>query len=323
MEKPILEIKNLKKHYAIAKGLFQKPDVLKANNDLSFEVFKGETFAIVGESGCGKSTIAKMLLKIEGITGGQILFEGKDITKLSKSEMVQYRKDVQIIFQDPYSSLNPRWKVGKIIGEPLRLNTDLSKQEIEKKVRTLMDKVGLLEEHFDRFPHQFSGGQRQRIGIARALALSPKVIVCDEPVSALDVSIQSQVLNLLMDLQKEFQFTYIFISHDLGVVEHISDRIMVMYLGKCVEIATVEQLMGNPLHPYTKALLSAIPDIDPDKRKEKVLLQGELVTPINPPPGCLFRTRCPHAQEDCKKISMDLEEANNGHYSACPFFLKD
>jgi peptide/nickel transport system ATP-binding protein len=233
----------------------------------------------------------------------------------------EYRKEVQIIFQDPYSSLNPRWKVGSIIGEPLMLNTTLSRKQVEKKVRDLMDKVGLLPEFYDRYPHQFSGGQRQRVGVARALALQPKLIVCDEPVSALDVSIQSQVLNLLIDLQSEFKFTYIFISHDIGVVEHISDRIMVMYLGRAVETASVEQLMDDAYHPYTRALLDAVPGIDPEKKKERILLQGELPSAVKPPSGCLFRTRCLYAKEQCKSTNMDLNPVNgdNKHLCACPF----
>ncbi len=258
----IFQIKKLKKTYAIKKGLFAKNVHINAVNDVSFEVKRGEILSIVGESGCGKSTTAKMLLNIETPSGGEILFEGKDISKFSATELKAYRKKVQIIFQDPYSSLNPRWNVGKIISEPLRLNTPLSEKEIFEKVITLMKKVGLKEEWYWRYPHQFSGGQRQRIGIARALALNPEVIVCDEPVSALDVSIQAQVLNLLLDLQEEFNLTYIFISHDLGVVEHISDRIIVMYYGQIVESKDVESLFSTPEHPYTQTLLNAIPKID-------------------------------------------------------------
>ncbi len=258
----LFEIKNLKKHYEVKKGLFTKPTIIKAVNDISFNVEKGEVHSIVGESGCGKSTTAKLLMTIEEPTEGEIFFEGKDITKFSSEELKEYRKKVQIIFQDPYSSLNPRWKVGKIIAEPLKLNTNLSAKEIKKEVLSIMKKVGLQEDWYERYPHQFSGGQRQRIGIARALILKPEVIICDEPVSALDVSIQAQVLNLLLDLQKEFNLTYIFISHDLGVVEHISDRITVMYFGDIVESNDVEGLFANPQHEYTKTLLNAIPVID-------------------------------------------------------------
>jgi ABC-type oligopeptide transport system ATPase subunit len=258
----LFEIKNLQKHYDIKKGLFAKPTTIKAVNDISFHVKKGEVLSIVGESGCGKSTTAKLLMTIEEPTGGEIFFEGKDITKLSSNELKEYRKKVQIIFQDPYSSLNPRWNVGKIIAEPLKLNTNLNDKEIKEKVLTIMKKVGLKEEWYERYPHQFSGGQRQRIGIARALVLEPEVIICDEPVSALDVSIQAQVLNLLLDLQEEFNLTYVFISHDLSVVEHISDRIIVMYFGDIVESNDVETLFAHPQHDYTKQLLGAIPKIE-------------------------------------------------------------
>ena len=251
----LFEIKNLKKHYEVNKGLFTKPTIIKAVNGISFEVKKGEVFSIVGESGCGKSTTAKLLMTIEAPTSGEIFFEGKDITKFNKKELREYRKKVQIIFQDPYSSLNPRWKVGKIIAEPLKLNSDLSNKEIKTEVLEIMKKVGLEEDWYERYPHQFSGGQRQRIGIARALILKPEVIICDEPVSALDVSIQAQVLNLLLDLQKELNLTYIFISHDLGVVEHISDQITVMYFGDIVESNNVEEIFANPQHDYTKQLL--------------------------------------------------------------------
>jgi len=262
MSETIFQIKHLKKYYEINLGLFKAPKIVKAVDDVSFEVKKGEILSIVGESGCGKSTTAKLILKIEEPTDGEILFEGADITKLSGNDLVEYRKKVQIIFQDPYSSLNPRWKVGRIIGEPLVLNTEMSKAEIKERVLYLMDKVGMLPEWYDRYPHQFSGGQRQRIGIARALALNPEIIICDEPVSALDVSIQAQVLNLLLDLQEEFNLTYIFISHDLSVVNHISDRIVVMYFGSIVEMKSAEELFKNPEHEYTQKLLSAIPKIE-------------------------------------------------------------
>lgn len=259
MDEVILEIKNLKKYYEINRGLFKKPQIIKAVNDINFHVKKGEILSIVGESGCGKSTTAKLLTGIEKATSGEIHFNKKRLMHFSSHDWEEYRKKVQIIFQDPYSSLNPRWNVGKIIAEPMLLNTNLSPKEIRQKVYEIMQKVGLLPEWFERYPHQFSGGQRQRIGIARALILNPEVIVCDEPVSALDVSIQAQVLNLLLDLQDEFNLTYIFISHDLGVVEHISDRIIVMYFGDIVEENDVDTLLSNPQHDYTKKLLSAIP----------------------------------------------------------------
>lgn len=262
----LLRVENLKKYYEVKKGGLNKKAILKAVDDVSFVISKGETLSVVGESGCGKSTTGKLILRIEDPTDGRILFRDEDIAKKSINELKEYRKSVQIIFQDPYSSLNPRWRVGDIIAEPLVLNTDLSKKEIEDRVFYLMEKVGLLPEHYYRYPHQFSGGQRQRIGIARALTLNPELIVCDEPVSALDVSIQSQVLNLLIDLQNEFKLTYLFISHDLGVVRHISDRIIVMYLGKVMEKGTVDDIFNNPLHPYTKALLDAVPEIG--KKKE-------------------------------------------------------
>ncbi len=257
----IFEIKDLEKIYTISRGFFKDPQVINAVNKINFEVNHGETYSIVGESGCGKSTTAKMLLNIEEPTAGKIIFKGKDISTFNAQEWKEYRKKVQIIFQDPYSSLNPRWTVGEIIAEPLLLNTDMSKKEIEDKVYEIMKRVGLQDDWYDRYPHQFSGGQRQRIGISRALVLNPEVIVCDEPVSALDVSIQAQVLNLLLDLQDEFDLTYVFISHDLSVVEHISDRIMVMYFGDVVELSTVEELFSNPKADYTRKLLSAIPTI--------------------------------------------------------------
>jgi len=258
----IFEIESLKKHYKINNGLFKQNTIIKAVDDISFNVKQGQVLSIVGESGCGKSTTAKLLMGIEQPTSGNILFEGKSLAEFSKKDWRNYRKSVQIIFQDPYSSLNPRWTVGDIIAEPLKLNTNLSQLQIQEKVLDLMKKVGLAKDWHKRYPHQFSGGQRQRIGIARALALQPKLIICDEPVSALDVSIQAQVLNLLLDLQAEFGLTYVFISHDLGVVEHISDEIIVMYYGKIVEKNNVDEIFENPQHDYTKKLLSAIPMID-------------------------------------------------------------
>ncbi len=262
MEEVVLSIKNLKKEYSISRGLFKAPKIIKAVNDISFDVKRGEILSIVGESGCGKSTTAKLLTGIEKPTSGDINFEGKHLQNFSKKDWSEYRKKVQIIFQDPYSSLNPRWNVGQIIAEPLKLNSNLSDHDIRVKVYDIMDKVGLLPEWYERYPHQFSGGQRQRIGIARSLILNPEVIVCDEPVSALDVSIQAQVLNLLLDLQEELNLTYVFISHDLGVVEHISDRVIVMYFGDIVERNSVDEILTNPQHEYTKKLLNAIPHLD-------------------------------------------------------------
>ncbi|MCJ8326335.1 MAG: ATP-binding cassette domain-containing protein [Campylobacterales bacterium] len=260
-QEKIFEIKDLQKTYEISKGFFKEPLKINAVNKISFDIYAGETYSIVGESGCGKSTTAKLLLNIEQPSAGQIFFKGVDISTYDDNQWKEYRKKVQIIFQDPYSSLNPRWTVGEIIAEPLQLNSELSKKEIVKEVYEIMKRVGLNEEWYDRYPHQFSGGQRQRIGIARALVLKPEVIVCDEPVSALDVSIQAQVLNLLLDLQDEFNLTYVFISHDLSVVEHISDRIMVMYFGDVVELSSVEDLFSNPKADYTKRLLGAIPTL--------------------------------------------------------------
>lgn len=269
MSEILLDVKDLKKQYFISRGLFKKPHIINAVNGINFQVKRGEILSIVGESGCGKSTTAKLLTGIEKATSGEIHFEGKRLMHFDANDWAEYRKKVQIIFQDPYSSLNPRWNVGQIIAEPLLLNSTLNQKEIRQKVYEIMDKVGLLPEWYERYPHQFSGGQRQRIGIARALIINPEVIVCDEPVSALDVSIQAQVLNLLLDLQEEFNLTYIFISHDLGVVEHISDRIIVMYFGDIVEAKDVETLFENPEHSYTQKLLSAIPHIDKSMERFK------------------------------------------------------
>ena len=314
----LLEVKHLKKYYEIKKEGFAKKAILKAVDDVSFVIKEGETLSVVGESGCGKSTTGKLILRIEEPTEGHIFFNGEDIAKKNLKELKDYRKNVQIIFQDPYSSLNPRWRVGDIIAEPLLLNSELSKKEIEERVLYLMEKVGLLKEQYYRYPHQFSGGQRQRIGIARALTLNPKLIVCDEPVSALDVSVQSQVLNLLIDLQEEFKLTYLFISHDLSVVRHISDRIIVMYLGKIMEKGTVDDIFENPKHPYTRALLESVPEIG--KKGKKIILEGEIPSPINPPSGCRFRTRCPFAKSDCAEVTNDLIKLSETHASACPFF---
>jgi len=296
MKKSILEVKNLKKYFPVVGGVFSKPIAwVKAVDDISFNIFEGETFSLVGESGSGKTTTGKTILKLLEPTAGQIIAEDIDITNYSASEMRPLRRDMQIIFQDPYGSLNPRLPVGEIIREPLFVHRVGNKKEQEEKAIETMKVVGLRPEYLRRYPHEFSGGQRQRIGIARAIVLNPKFIVADEPVSALDASIQSQVLNLLMDLQQKLSLTYLFIAHNLAVVRHVSDRIGVMYLGKLMEIANTQELFNNPLHPYTQALLSAIPIPDPEIKKERIILAGDIPSPINPPSGCVFRTRCIYA----------------------------
>ncbi|WP_026690808.1 ABC transporter ATP-binding protein [Alteribacter aurantiacus] len=321
MPKPLLEVKGLKKYFDVTGGvLSRKVGEVKAVDDVSFTVYEKEVLGIVGESGCGKSTTGKALLRLTEPTEGQVIFDGKDILGLSYDEMRKMRRDMQIIFQDPYASLNPRHKVEKILGEPLIVHGIGDKQERLKKVREILEVVGLPGEHASRYPHQFSGGQRQRIGIARALIVNPKLIVCDEPVSALDVSIQSQILNLMEDLQEEFGLTYLFIAHDLSVVKHISDRIGVMYLGRMVELSDNEDLYDNPLHPYTKSLLSAVPNPDPDVKKERIILQGDVPSPSNPPSGCAFHTRCPEAMDVCKQVRPEFKEYSVNHFVACHLY---
>jgi oligopeptide/dipeptide ABC transporter ATP-binding protein len=321
MPKPLLEVKGLKKYFDITGGVFsRKIGDVKAVDDVSFDVYKGEVLGIVGESGCGKSTTGKALLRLIEPTEGQVLFEGKDITKLSLEEMRKMRRDMQIIFQDPYASLNPRHKVEKILGEPLLIHGIGDKAERQKKVREILEIVGLPGEHASRYPHQFSGGQRQRIGIARALIVNPKLIICDEPVSALDVSIQSQILNLMEDLQEQFGLTYVFIAHDLSVVKHISDRIGVMYLGRMVELTSNKQLYDEPLHPYTQSLLSAVPNPDPDIKQDRVILQGDVPSPSNPPLGCAFHTRCPECMDICKSVRPQFQEVSVNHFVACHLY---
>jgi len=315
---PLLKVKNLKKYFPVEQGVFgRKTDFVQAVDDVSFDLYKGETLGLVGESGCGKSTTGRMLVNLLKPTSGEVIFEGQDIEKLSKKEQKAMRKNIQIIFQDPYSSLNPRMNIGDIIAEPMKINKTVPKEEIEKRVMTLLNYVGLSNFHRNRYPHEFSGGQRQRVGIARALSLNPKLIICDEPVSALDVSIQAQVLNLLHDLQKEFDLTYIFIAHGLNVVKHVSTRVGVMYLGKLVEIADGDILYNEPKHPYSEALLSAIPIPDPTKKKNRIILVGDVPSPINPPKGCRFHTRCWKCTEICMKEEPKFEDIGDGHRVAC------
>jgi len=317
-KKVLLDIKNLTKHYPIKGGLFGKTiNVVSAVDDVSFQVYEGEVLGIVGESGCGKSTTGRNVLRLEEPTAGEVIYEDKDITKLSKSELRNIRKELQIIFQDPFASLNPRKTVRQTLREPLDIMNWKTPADRNRRVLEIMREVGLPEQHLDRLPHEFSGGQRQRIGIARALILHPKLIVADEAVSALDVSIQAQVINLLKKLQKNYQLTYMFISHDMGVIKHISDRIMVMYLGKVVEIADKQTLFQDAKHPYTKALLSAVPTVSRKDKKERVILEGDVPSPVNPPSGCRFHTRCPIATEKCKSESPVVRSVGEGHQVAC------
>jgi oligopeptide/dipeptide ABC transporter ATP-binding protein len=318
MVEPILKVNNLKKYFPIGGGFLEKKILLvKALDGVSFTVNEGETFGIVGESGCGKSTLGRAILHLVEPTEGQIIFQGKDISHLSKDELRKLRREMQIIFQDPYASLNGRLKVSYIIQEPLIINKIGSREEQEKKVIDLLEVVGLNSSHASKYPHEFSGGQRQRIGIARALSLNPKLVICDEPVSALDVSIQSQVLNLLKELQNEFALTYIFISHDLSVVRYISDRVAVMYLGKFMELAAKNDLYQKPLHPYTQALLSAIPVPKVNVKKEHIILEGDVPSPTNPPVGCRFSTRCPIVDNICIEKDPVFREVFPAHYVAC------
>jgi len=321
MAQPLLQVKNLKKYFPIKGGILSKTvGHVQAVDDISFDLYPGETVGLVGESGCGKSTAARTILRLIEPTGGEVFFEGQDILKLGKKPMRALRRQMQIIFQDPYASLNPRMTVASIVGEPLEIHHIAKGRAKEERVANILEKVGLRPEHMRRYPHEFSGGQRQRIGIARALALNPKLIIGDEPVSALDVSIQAQVINLLEDLQREFNLTYLIIAHDLSVVEHISNRVAVMYLGKIVELATDRELYQNPSHPYTEALLSAVPRPDPSIKKQRILLPGDVPSPINPPSGCRFHTRCLYAKADCKTVEPPLQDIGGGHYVACHYW---
>jgi len=319
-ETPLLEVKHLKKYFPIKGGVFSKTiGYVYAVDDINFTIASGETLGLVGESGCGKSTTGRTILRLIEPTDGEVYFEGQDITQLEKSAMRALRREMQIIFQDPYASLNPRMTVGSIIGEPLEIHKIAKGSEKEERVASLLQKVGLRAEDMRKYPHEFSGGQRQRIGIARALALNPKLIVCDEPVSALDVSIQAQVINLLEDLQAEFSLSYLFIAHNLNVVEHISNRVAVMYLGQIVELASDEDLYKNPQHPYTEALLSAVPIPDPTLKKKRIILEGDVPSPINPPKGCHFHTRCMYKEQICEEVEPEFKDIGGGHWVACHF----
>lgn len=321
MGEPLVRIKNLKKYFTVETDMFGRPvSVLKAVDDVSFDIHKGEAFGLVGESGCGKTTIGKMLVNLYSATGGSIVFDGVELTALSSAKRREYCKDIQLIFQDPYASLNPRMTVGDIVAEPIRINNLLPSTEVEGRVNYLLSCVGLANHYRNRYPHEFSGGQRQRVGIARALAVQPRLIVCDEPVSALDVSIQAQVLNLLVDLKDEFGLTYLFIAHGLNVVKHISDRVGVMYLGRLMEVASKRELYKNPLNPYTQALLSAIPVTDVTRKKERILLKGDVPSPIDPGDGCRFFSRCFKAFEGCDSICPELKDIGGGHCVACRLY---
>ena len=317
-QEAMISVRNLKMYFPVGGSLFEKKKTLKAVDDVSFDLYPGETFGLVGESGCGKTTVGRTIVRLYQPTAGQILLDGTDIAPLNEKEVLPYRSRMQMIFQDPYASLNPRMTVASIVGEPLRYQ-GMSAKDIDDRVRELVECVGLKEDHLNRYPHEFSGGQRQRIGIARALASKPDFIVCDEPISALDVSIQAQIINMLEELQARFGMTYLFVSHDLSMVRHISKRVAVMYLGHIVEMAPVNELYANMLHPYTRALMSAVPIADPDaaEKSKRIVLQGDVPQPINPPSGCPFRTRCPYADKACAEQIPELKDMGGGHMVAC------
>ncbi|WP_026692243.1 ABC transporter ATP-binding protein [Peribacillus kribbensis] len=316
----LYSLKNVKKHYPIKGGIFKTvKNHVKAVDGISLDIYKGETLGVVGESGCGKSTLGRTILGLESATEGEMVFKGENISTKSQRQLKPFKREMQMIFQDPYASLNPKQQIGQAIEEALIIHTDLSSAERREKVVQLLKEVGLKEEHYERYPHEFSGGQRQRIGIARAIAINPSFIVCDEPVSALDVSVQAQVIMLLEDLQKKHGLTYLFVSHDLGVVRHLCDRVLVMYLGQMVELAPVERLYENPLHPYTEALISAIPRPVVGQRRERIRLKGDLPSPADPPAGCAFHTRCPLATELCRAERPEWREVEEGHFAACHY----
>ncbi|MFC0322531.1 peptide ABC transporter ATP-binding protein [Gallibacterium melopsittaci] len=317
LQTPLLEAIDLKKYYPVKKGMFAPVQYVKALDGVSFKLERGKTLAVVGESGCGKSTLGRLLTMIESPTEGELYYQGQNFLVKDNETVKLRRQKIQIVFQNPYASLNPRKKIGTILEEPLKINTTLNKEERKAAVLAIMEKVGLRAEFYDRYPHMFSGGQRQRIAIARGLMLNPDIVVADEPVSALDVSVRAQVLNLMMELQENLGLSYIFISHDLSVVEHIADEVMVMYLGRCVEQGTTEQIFGNPRHPYTKALLSATPRLSPELRRERIKLSGELPSPLNPPKGCAFNARCQFATDKCREQQPELKTYPDGVKIAC------
>lgn len=322
MEKQeLLRVKGLKKYFPVKKGFGgRKVQYVKAVDNVNFHIYKGETFGLVGESGCGKSTTGRTLIRLYDVTEGEILFDGTDISRMKEKELLPYRKKMQMIFQDPYSSLDARMTVSDIIGEPLDIHKIASGKDRKDRIAELLENVGLKQEHANRYPHEFSGGQRQRVGIARALAVNPEFIICDEPISALDVSIQAQVVNMLEDIQSQYGITYLFIAHDLSMVRHISDRIGVMYLGNLVEIAESDELYENPLHPYTQALLSAIPNPYKDKDKKRIMLEGEVPSPIDPPKGCRFASRCKYAKDICRETEPAIKDMGNEHFCACHLY---